>query len=224
MESFTLETLGGLPLFQGLRMDELEQFYASVPHSLRRYEDGKIIAMQDEPCRQLIVIFRGTILMRTYSNDKHYVFQERMQSPIVIQPEALYGISPHYSHTFTAQTEVRALVIPKAGVTRLFSGFEVFRLNMINLLSTQIYRGRKWLWHNLSGDAEKRIITFFHTHSTYPAGEKTLEISMNELGKQINEPRMNVSRALNKLQAENLLLLQRKKIIVPALEKLLQAR
>lgn len=224
MESFTLETLSALPLFQGLRRDELEQCYASVPYSLVPYQVGQNIAIQDESCRQLIVIFRGTILMHTFSDDKHYAFQERIQSPVVIQPEALYGINPHYSHTFKAQTEARALVIPKEGVTQLFARFEVFRLNMINLLSTQIYRGRKWLWHNLAGDTEKRIISFFRTHSYYPAGEKILEISMEELGKQINEPRMNVSRALNKLQNQNLILLQRKRIIVPALEKLLRSR
>lgn len=224
MESFTLETLGELPLFQGLRRDELAQCYTSVPYSLVKYEAGQRIAVQDDPCRHLILVFRGTILMHTLSDDKHYAFQERMQSPFVIQPEALYGIYPRYSHTFTAQTETHALVIPKDGVTQMFAGYEVFRLNMINLLSTQIYRGRKWLWHNLAGDTEKRITMFFHTHSVYPAGEKILEISMGELGRQINEPRMNISRALNKLQAENLLLLQRKKIIVPALEKLLKAR
>jgi len=34
---------------------------------------------------------------------------------------------------------------------------------------------------------------------------------------------MNVSRALNRLQKENLVLLKRRKIIIPALEKLIQA-
>ncbi len=115
------------------------------------------------------------------------------------------------------------MIIHKDGVTLLFSRFEVFRLNMINLLSTYIYRQGRWLWHNLSGNTEKRIVNFIHSRSVYPAGEKILEISMEDLGLQINEPRMNVSRALNRLQKENLVLLKRRKIIIPALEKLIQA-
>ena len=76
----------------------------------------------------------------------------------------------------------------------------------------------------MDGNTEKRIVDFIHTHSVYPAGEKVLEISMDYLGRQINEPRMNVSAALNSLQQKGLILLKRKKIIVPALEKLIQSR
>ena len=222
MERATLETLSELPLFQGMRRDELENFCTSVPHSWNCYEAGRNMAVQDESCRQLIIACSGTVRMCTQSDDKRYTFQERLHSPLAVQPEALYGIHPRYGHTFTAQTDVQALVIPKESVTHLFAGCEVFRLNIINLLSTQIYRSRRWMWHDLSGNTEMRIITFFRTHSTYPAGEKILEISMEELGRQINEPRKNISIALNGLQKKNLLLLQRRRIIVPMLEKLLQ--
>ena len=223
MENFTLDTLNALPLFQGIGKSELAQFSTSVPHRIVQYAEGENLAKQDHPCRQLILAFRGTIEMRTRSDNNRFAFYERLQSPVALQPEALYGITPHYTHTYTAQTDIRALIIPKDGVTLLFSRFEVFRLNMINLLSSYIYRQGRWLWHNLSGNTEKRIVNFIHSRSVYPAGEKILEISMEDLGLQINEPRMNVSRALNRLQKENLVLLKRRKIIIPALEKLIQA-
>ncbi|MCD8317607.1 MAG: helix-turn-helix domain-containing protein [Paraprevotella sp.] len=225
MDAFTLDTLTDLPLFQGIGKGELAQIATSVPHHVMNYAQGEKLAIQNHPCKQLMVVFRGTVQMYTLSDNNRFAFYERLQSPIALQPEALYGITPHYTHTFTAQTDdVRALVIPKEGVVRLFNEFGVFRLNMINLLSTHIYRHGRWLWHNLSGDAEKRIVNFIHMHSSYPAGEKILEISMEDLGRQINEPRMNVSQALNALQKENLLLLKRRRIIIPALEKLIRAR
>ena len=223
MENFTLDTLTALPLFQGIGKSELTQFSTSVPLRIVQYAEGENLAEQDHPCRQLILAFRGTIGMRTRSDNNRFAFYERLQSPVALQPEALYGITPRYTHTYTAQTDIRALINPKDGVTLLFSRFEVFRLNMINLLSTYIYRQGSWLWHNLSGNTEKRIVNFIHSRSVYPAGEKILEISMEDLGLQINEPRMNVSRALNRLQKENLVLLKRRKIIIPALEKLIQA-
>lgn len=224
MESFSLDLLTDLPLFQGIGKNELAQFSSSIPHSIAEYKEGETLASQDSPCRQLILTIRGTVLMHTLSDNNRFTVYERLQSPVALQPEALYGISPHYTHTFVAQTALQALVIPKDGVTRLFSRFEVFRLNIINLLSTYVYRQGRWLWHNMDGNTEKRIVDFIHTHSVYPAGEKVLEISMDYLGRQINEPRMNVSAALNSLQQKGLILLKRKKIIVPALEKLIQSR
>ncbi len=223
MENFTLDTLTALPLFQGIGKSELAQFSTSVPHRIVRYAEGEKLAEQDRLCRNLILAFRGTIEMCTRSDNNRFALHERLQSPVALQPEALYGITPYYTHTYTARTDVRALVIPKEGVALLLSRFEVFRLNVVNLLSTCVYRRGRWLWHNLSGDAEKRIVNFIHSRCVYPAGEKVLEISMENLGSQINEPRMNVSRALNRLQKENLVLLKRKKIIIPALEKLIQA-
>ena len=224
MESFSLDILTDLPLFQGIGKSELAQFSAYIPHSFVEYKEGETLAKQDTPCRQLILTIRGTVQMHTLSDNNRFTVFERLQSPVALQPEALYGISPHYTHTFAAQTAVLALVIPKDGVTGLFSRFEVFRLNIINLLSTYIYRQGRWLWHNMDGDTEKRIVDFIHTHSVYPAGEKILEISMDYLGRQINEPRMSVSAALNSLQKKGLILLKRRKIIVPALEKLIQSR
>lgn len=223
MENFTSDMLAALPLFQGIGKSELAQFSADVPHRIMQYGRGERLAEQDQPCRQLLLVFRGTIEMCTKSDNNRFAFYERLQSPVALQPEALYGINPHYTHTYTAQTETRALAIPKEGVTLLFSHFEVFRLNMVNLLSTYIHRQRRWLWNNLAGGTEKRIANFIHARSVYPAGEKVLEISMGDLGMQINEPRMNVSHALNRLQSENLVLLKRKRIIIPALEKLIQA-
>lgn len=222
METFTLDSLTALPLFQGISKSELAEFSTSVPHSLVKYKKGTKIAKQDTPCRQLVLAFKGSLEIRTLSDNNRFAFCERLQCPMALQPESLYGITPLYTHTYTAGAEVAALVIPKHGVTQLFSHFEVFRLNMINLLSTHIFRQKRWLWHNLAGDTEKRIINFLHAHSIYPAGEKILEISMEDLGLQINEPRMNISRALNRMQQENLVLLKRKKIIIPALEKLIQ--
>ncbi len=223
MEGFTSDTLAALPLFQGIGRSELARFSASVPHRVVQYAKGESLAEQDRPCRQLVLPFSGTVGMRTRSDDNRFAFHERLQSPAAIQPEALYGINPRYTHTYTAQTDVRALIIPKDGINLLFSRSEVFRLNMINLLSTCVYRRGRWLWHDLSGSTEKRIVNFIHSRSVYPAGEKILEISMEDLGLQINEPRMNVSRALNRLQKEDLVSLKRRKIIIPALEKLIQA-
>ena len=223
MEHFSTETLKDLPLFQGMGKNDLEQFVSQTPHSLVDYNKGATIVSQDMPCQQLIIIIRGTIGMHSFSDNRRYAFFELLHAPLALQPESLYGISTTYTHSYTARTALRALVIPKVGIAQLYRSSEVFRLNLINMLSAKIHKQQQWLWHDLAGNTEKRIVNFIHSRCVYPAGEKELLISMGDLGTQINAPRMKVSKALNNLQKQSLILLQRKKIIIPAIEKLIQA-
>ena len=95
MENFTLDTLTDLPLFQGIGKSELARFATSVPHKIKRYAAGERIAEQDHPCQQLVLAFRGVLQMCTRSDNNRFAFHERLQAPIALQPEALYGIRMH---------------------------------------------------------------------------------------------------------------------------------
>lgn len=223
MEKFSTDTLKDLPLFQGMGRKDLEQFSLQIPHTLIEYKKGETIVAQDKLCQQLVLIIRGTVSLQSSSDNKRFTLCELLQAPLALQPESLYGISTRYTHTYIARTAVRALIIPKIGISQIYHSSEVFRLNLINLLSTKIYKQQQWFWHDLSGNTERRIINFIHSRCAYPAGEKELHITMGELGSQINAPRMKVSKALNNLQKKSLVLLHRKKIIIPTFERLIQS-
>ena len=222
MEDFATNLLNTLPLFQGIGRSDLAQFSAYIPHKIMRYYKGEIIAADETMCDRLIVAFSGEVEIESTSTNSKFAMREKLQTPVALQPEALYGIRPRFTYTFKAETEVKTLEIPKEGVTKMFSHFEVFRLNLANMLSTMIYRQRHWLWRDLSGTIDKRIVNFIHSHCLYPAGEKLLLITMEDFGGQINETRFNVACALKRLEREGLVRLKRKKIFIPCVEKLIQ--
>lgn len=222
MEHIAFDILSELPLFYGIGHKELDTFIRDVPYFIRNFSSGETLASQDEACTKLFIPYKGILSVQTYSDNKRYSFQEFLQTPAAIQPEALYGIAPRYTHTYMAQTNVRTLVLPKDSVTTLFREIEIFRLNTINLLSTKIYRLRKKANQDLSGNTSQRIVRFILNHATYPAGEKTLLISMDYLAILLNDTRLNVSLALRDMERKGLILLQRRKIIIPALEKLIK--
>lgn len=222
MDHIAFDILSELPLFYGMGHKEMEYFVRDVPYLIRNFSPGETLATQDESCSTLFIPFKGVLLVQTYSDNKRYSFQEFLQSPVALQPESLYGIAPRYTRSYIAHTEIRALVLPKDSVTTLFREIEIFRLNTINLLSTKIYRLQKKAIHDLSGNTSQRIIRFIFNHAAYPAGEKTLLISMDHLAILLNDTRLNVSLALRDMENKGLILLQRRKIIVPALEKLIK--
>jgi len=57
----------------------------------------------------------------------------------------------------------------------------------------------------------------------YPAGTKTFFILMERLAQELNDSRLNVSRVLNQLQYEGLVELHRGRVVIPQLERLMQA-
>ena len=55
-----------------------------------------------------------------------------------------------------------------------------------------------------------------------PAGEKTVIIKMAHLAKELNAPRLNISKELHAMESEGLIELMRNKIIVKQLEKAIE--
>lgn len=218
---FPIKNLITLPLFYGIGASEMQKFVTSIPHTFKHYQKGNIIAKRDDMCNTLIVAVHGTVSVVTFGVGVRFSVCEKLLAPMALSPESLYGITTRYCHTFIAHTDVDTLEIPKEGVAGMFSEFEVFRLNLINYLSTKIYRRQFWLWRDLSGSVEQRIVDFIHAHCLHPANEKQINISMDVLGSQINETRRNVATALNNLKKRGFIQTHRRLIIVPELEKLI---
>lgn len=220
MDSRLIDTLTTLPLLQGIGKTDLDRFISSNAHAMMKYIDGMPIVMQDSPCRELHIVINGSVEVLTSSDEKRFRFIENIPSPCIIQPEALFGIATAYTHTFTAREDTKVLILPKATITKLNHESEVFRLNLLNVLATQNYRMNRRLWLDGDRTIDQLIIQFVAMHSLYPAGEKTLLMSMQELGNRINYTRKQVSKALHRMEKENLIKVERKKIVIPQQEKL----
>ena len=110
--------------------------------------------------------------------------------------------------------------ISKAHVVQLTNQLIVFRLNLLNIISTQSQRLQQQPWHPQPSDLRQRIIHFFKDRSLRPAGEKVFKIKMVRLATELNASRLDISIALNAMQADGLVKLTRGYITVPALERL----
>lgn len=221
MENSIFETLLELPFFQGMGRSDMIRIMNDLPLKPQNVSAGKNIVAQNENCQQLIFILKGTLRIVTEAEHHLFSMSERIQGPTVIQPEALFGIYPHYRSTYQAQTGITLICIPKHAALRIIASYDVFRLNFLNYLSTLIFKKQRPLWNILPDESlEQRIVRFILQHTQYPAGEKTLCIRMLDLADILNDTRINVSHSLNRMQKEGKLVLKRKEIIVPNIEKL----
>ena len=127
-----------------------------------------------------------------------------------------------YTATYKAVTDIKLLTIDKEYILSELNNYEIFRINYLNILSNRCQVLSRKLYDNQIGTLKEKFADFFLLRCVRLEGEKKLLITMEDLAKQINETRINVSKLLNELQNKQLIELKRKEIYIPAFEKLLE--
>lgn len=216
------EQLLDLPLFQGLGRNDFMEIAEKVKFSFFKATSCESVAKENDMCERLIFVLCGKIQVRSVSRDFNYELTEFINAPLVIQPESLFGLSPQFSRTYWVDPETEYLTIPKSDVRDLLFNYPTFRINYLNILSTQIQHGQRLLWRSTSRSIHNRFAKFLIERSSRPAGHKSLKIKMTRLAEEILDTRLNTSKMLHDLADLDLLILERERIEIPQAEILFQ--
>ena len=211
------------PLFQGMSRDDLEQVAGHTRLGFSKVIQGKTVVKEGAVCDHLFFLISGTIRVESRSDDRSYSVVELMQAPYILQPEAIFGYNQRFTQTVMAVTDTSFITIDKEEVVRLSEDFLVFRLNLLNIFATQSQKQLHQPWRQCPQTLRERIIRFLVLRCAYPAGPKTFHILMNRLADELNDSRLNISRALNEMQHDGLLTLHRGRIEIASLDRLLTA-
>jgi len=214
------EQLSQFTLFQGMSRAELLQVAGNTRFDFQKLGPGLQVLKEGEVADKLHFLVSGVIDVSTCSDDRSYQVDERLQAPWLMQPEVLFGLSFRYTYSVRTHTECHFILLSKDEVLRLFDDILTFRLNLLNLLSTLAQQRGHRPWRRVSPPLTDRIARFFTDHSHYPAGRKEVHILMERLAVEVNDSRLDVSRALNDMQRRGLLELHRGRIVIPSLERL----
>ena len=201
--------------------DDLEIVAGHTRFGFQKVTAGRQIIHAGDPCTHLYFLINGTLKVETFSDDSRYSVTEQMSSPYILQQESIFGYYQRYTHNFYALTDANFLTLDKEEVVRLSEDFLVFRLNLMNHLATQTQKLIQMQWRRSPLSLRERIVRFFFQHTLYPAGPKTFHILMERLAEEVNDSRLNVSRALNRMQESGVIELHRGRIEIPQLERLL---
>lgn len=209
------------PLFQGMSRDDLELVAGHTRFGFSKMNQGSTIVTEGDDCRQLLFLINGTLRVETMADDRSYMVVEQLEAPVILQPEVIFGYTQRYTHTYIAKTDVNLITVGKDEVLRLSEDFLVFRLNLLNMFATQTQKSSRLLWQHVPVTLEDRIVRFFAQHCIYPAGPKMFHVLMKRLAEELNDSRLDVSRALNALQRDGKIVLHRGRVEIPQMERLL---
>ena len=199
---------------------ELQQMAGNTKFGFLKLDAGKKVVSEGDVCDSLFFLINGRLTLTTRSDDGGYAVTEQLSAPWLLQPEALFGLSPRYSCTVVTASQGHFITLSKDEVLRLLDDFLIVRLNLLNIMATLSQRRARQAWHRTPQPLRDRITRFITDHCVYPAGQKEITILMERLALEMNDSRLDVSRALNAMQSDGLLRLHRGRIEVPSLERL----
>jgi len=208
-------------LFQGMSHADLMEVVTHTKIGFHKFPAGKRLVVVGEPYTRLAFLINGTVKAECFADNHAYRVTERLAAPYLPEPERLFGIHQQYKYTYTALTDVNLITIDKQEVLLLLETQLVFRLNMLSLMAAEVQRQYHHAWRSAPKTLRERIIRFFFSRCLYPAGAKTFYILMNQIAAELNDSRLDISHALNAMQADGLLTLHRGRIEIPMLERLL---
>jgi len=208
-------------LFQGMGRNDLKHIIMHTKFGFDQYHDGETIANEGDNCSKLRFLTDGRILTSATACDNGYTFFEEVDAPYMLQPERIFGLTQRYTRNYTAVGKCNLITLDKEEIIKLTDMFVIFRINLLNIITTQTQRMACKPWTHLPDSLRQRIVRFFETHCDKPTGNKRIRIKMTRLASELNDNRLNISRELNKMQNEGLLTLSRGMISIPALERLI---
>lgn len=209
------------PLFQGMSRDDLELVAGHTRFGFLKIDADSTVVAEGDDYVQMYFLINGILRVETKADDRGYTVIEQLEAPVILQPEVVFGYTQRYTHTYIVQTDANFITVGKDEILRLSEDFLVFRLNLLNMFATQTQKTSRLLWQHVPDTLEDRIVRFFVQHCIYPAGPKVFHILMNRLADELNDSRLNVSRALNALQREGKIVLRRGRVEIPQMERLL---
>lgn len=221
MQHFGLyQKLIALPLFVGMGKDEMEQIITLTKFDFRKAMAGENIVTEGEKSGRLMFLVDGEMEISTHAHDNGYTVCEYFQAPYIVQPERVFGLSQRYSSTITALTTCNLVCVDKNTTLKLASDSLIFRLNLLNMMSTALQKKMYQGWSAPPQDLSRRLVRFFLNHCMHPAGKKIFKIKMTRLAAEINDSRLHVSQVLNAMEARGTMILGRGKIEIPHIEQL----
>lgn len=220
-ENRIYDSLLSLPLFLGMSRCDLQEAAGKTKFDFKKFSEGKLIVAEGEPCKHIYFLLDGDICVTTEADDHGYRIEEDITAPEIFQPECIFGLSQRFTHTYTAKKDCSTMCIDKQDVLKLADNQEIFRLNLLNFISAHTQKHNRRILRVPPKSLQERIVRFLESRCIRPAGEKTFYIKMTRIAEELNDSRLDISRALNKLQDKGLLTLQRGRIHIEAMENLI---
>ena len=211
-------TLAKAAIFSGLAEDELD--YLASRAVVRRYRAGEIVFSEGEPCSGLYVVESGQVrIFKSSANGREQVLSIDGPGSSVAELPVFDGGA--YPASVTAIEDATLLFVSKQDFQSLCLAHPQVALKVLRMLGARL-RNLVGIIEELSFTTVRHRLASFLLRMAQREGKRTakgaeivLPMSNQELAAQIGTVRELVSRNLSRLQAEGLIQMDGRNVVIP---------
>lgn len=194
-----VEVILGLPLFQGITREQLQQLVEKFPFHFLKYSDDEPVIAANEPCTHLKFVISGAVRVTARSRRLKVSIAHSLSAPDVILPEHLFGMDTTYNCEVRAKGDCGIMQIAKAHYLDMLQLNQVLLLNALNHLSYGAQKQRTLLRSLTTCTVEQRLAMLVAFTTTRRSRQIVVDARQQDLCSLAGATRVQLSAAVDKL-------------------------
>ena len=131
-------------LFANAERNDIDRFLQNTPSKIKVYEKGDIVALQNSPCKSLMLLCEGSLSARMSNIEGKEIIIENLHAPEILAPAFLYGSENKFPVTLRAEENVRIWLLSRDAFLNLMETSPIVLSNFIqNISDRSIFLSKK---------------------------------------------------------------------------------
>lgn len=194
------DILTGSPLFKGLPLTDIKSVLSEVPHNLRKFNSGSLIAQSGEQVNSLMIVTSGLVKAEMVDYTGRIIKIEDIPAPGAIAPAFMFGNMNRFPVNVIAVPDTELLTIEKSDFLKLLKNNDIILVNFLNMISNR----SRFLSDKIKFLNFKTIKSKLAMYILELAGETKVEVKLDrtqtDLADYFGVARPSVARALGELE------------------------
>jgi CRP-like cAMP-binding protein len=202
------------PLFNGLSDEEIGMIFRDVPHIIRKYKAGSLIAQSGEQVTSLKLVTKGVVKGEMVDYSGRVIKIEDIPAPGALASAFMFGSRNRYPVNVTATSDAELLIIEKEGFVKLLKKNDRVLINFLDMISNRSqFLSEKIKFLNFK-TIKGKLAQFILQRAGKDRSSIVLEMKQDDLAEFFGVARPSVARALGEMEEQGLIVAKGKNIMV----------
>lgn len=206
--------LSEAPLFWGITTAEIESIILHIPHRVKRFKAGNLIAQSGEPVNSLMVVMDGIAKGEMVDYAGRLIRIEDVPAPGALAAAFIFGNKNRFPVNVIATTDTDLLVMDKPDFLRLLKSNEKILVNFLDMISNRSqFLSEKIKFLNFK-TIKGKLAHYILQKAGKEGNTAILDMTQNDLADFFGVARPSVTRTLGELKDEGYLQVSGKQITI----------